>query len=115
IQVGGVPERVELAGDRVDDGRMAVAEDVDRDPAEQVEVGSAVDVGDHRAVTAGQRQRWGAVVVHHHGLPPVLESHPLTTLVPVPSSVNSSTSTQCWTRPSMTWALGTPPSTARRQ
>jgi len=38
----------------------------------------------------------------------------LTTLVPVPSSVNSSTSTQCSTRPSITCALGTPPATARR-
>ena len=50
---------------------MAVAQDVDRDAAEQVQVGLAVDVGDHGAVAAGQRHRRGAVVVHHHGFPPL--------------------------------------------
>src|SRR5208283_5739900 len=102
----------------LDDRWVAMAEDVDRDAAEQVQVGLAVDVGDHGAVTAGQRHRRGAVVVHHHGFPPVSHRvrgcHALTTLVPVPSSVKSSTSTQCSTRPSMTCALGTPPVTARR-
>src|SRR5271166_6793013 len=99
-----------------------MAQNIDRDAAQQVQVGVAVHVGDHGAVTAGQSHRWGAVVVHHHGFPPGPHRrrigpsvcHALTTLVPVPSSVNSSTSTQCLTRPSITCALGTPPVTARR-
>ena len=82
-------------------------------PAEQIEIGLAVDVGDHRALAAGQRQRRGAVVVHHHRLPPLLHglgvAHGSLTFVPVPSSVNSSTSTQCSTRPSTTCALGRRP------
>ena len=60
-------------GDRLDDGGMAVAENVDGDAAEQVDVGLAVDVGDHGTVAAGQRQRRGAVVVHHHAVPTLLE------------------------------------------
>ena len=66
VQVRRVPEGVELAGDGLDDGRVAVPEDVDRDAAEQIDVRLAVDVGHHRAVTAGQGERRRAVVVHHH-------------------------------------------------
>ena len=45
-------ERVHLGGDGRDDGGMAVAEHVDRDAAEQIEVGLAVGIGDHGAVPA---------------------------------------------------------------
>ena len=72
VEVGGVAQRVQLRGDGLDDRRVAVAEHVDRDAAEQVQVGLAVGVGDHGAVAAGQRQRRGAVVVHHHRLPTLL-------------------------------------------
>src|SRR6185312_10506215 len=120
-----------------------MAQDVDRNAAEQVEVALSVDVGDDGPVATGQGHRRGAVVVHHHGFPapldrfgvcPVrhafhlrrsssafpiallrLSSPARTTLVPVPSSGKSSTSTQCSTRPSMTCALGTPAVTARRR
>ena len=71
IQVGGVAQRRHLVRDGLDDRGVAMAEDVDRDAAEQVHVGLAVHVGDHGAVTAGQSHRRGAVVVHHHGFPPL--------------------------------------------
>src|ERR1700678_3176213 len=96
---------------------------VDGDTAEQIEVGLAVHIGDHGAIAAGQSQRRDTVVVHHHRGPPLLDgvglcssgAHALTTFVPEPWSVSSSTNTQCSTRPSMTCALGTPAVTARRQ
>ena len=98
VQVGRVTERVQLPRDSLDDRRVAVPEHVHRDAAEQVEVALAVDVGDDGALSAGQRQRRRAVVVHHHGGPPRPNARrcvmPLTTFVPVPASVNSSTSTQ---------------------
>ena len=49
VEVGDVPQGVQLGGHRLDDGGMPVAEDVDRDAGEQVEIGLAVGVGDHRA------------------------------------------------------------------
>src|SRR5580693_533959 len=119
IQIGRVAQRRHLVRDGLDDGRVAMAEYVDRDAAEQVQVALAVHVGDRGTVTAGQSHRRGGVVIHHHGFPPLPHhlrmGHADTTLVPVPSSVNSSTSTQCLTLPSMTCALGTPPATALRQ
>ncbi len=42
-------ECLQLTGDRLDDGRMTVAERVDGDPSEQVEVLTPVGVDDHRA------------------------------------------------------------------
>src|SRR5215469_12001579 len=98
-------------------------QDVDGYAAEQVQVGVAVHIGDHGTITAGQCHRRDAVVVHHHRGPPMLHGfgirlqvgHSPTTFVPVPSSVNNSTNTQCSTRPSMMCALGTPAPTARRQ
>ncbi len=118
IQVGGVAQGGHLLRDGLDDRGVAMAEDVDRNAAEQVHVGLAVHVGDHDALTAGQSYRRGAVIVHHHGFPPLPHdiglSHGLTTLVPVPASVKSSTNTQCLTLPSITCALGTPPVTALR-
>ncbi len=69
VQVRRVAQRVELPRDGLDHGGVAMAQDVDRDAAQQIEIGLAVDVGDHGAVTTGQCDRWGAVVVHHHGFP----------------------------------------------
>src|ERR1700733_7365305 len=97
---------------------MTMPQNVDGYATEQIQVGHPVHIGDHRAVTAGQCDRRDAVVIDHHGRPPLLHhccvGHSLTTFVPVPSSVNNSTSTQCSMRPSMMCALGTPPPTARR-
>src|SRR3954468_20166578 len=115
IEVRGVAQGVHLGGDGIDDGGMAVAQNIDRDAAEEVDVRLAVLVGDHGAVPADQRDGRRAVVVHHHAFPALCKRHAFTTFVPVPSSVNNSTNTQCSTRPSMTWALGTPPATARMQ
>src|ERR1700744_6135752 len=97
---------------------MTMPKDVDGDATDQVQVGLPVHIGDHCAVSAGQCDRGDAVVVHHHRGPPPLHrccvAHALTTFVPLPSSVNNSTSTQCSTRPSIMCAVGTPPPTARR-
>ena len=87
-------ERVQLPRDSLDDRRVTVPEHIHRDPAEQVEIPLAVDVGDDGALSARKRKRRRAVVVHHHRGPTLFECHALTTFVPVPASVSSSTSTQ---------------------
>ena len=94
--------------------RVRVAKGVDRDAAEQVEVAVPVGVPHLGARSAHEGERWGAVVVHHRGLPPRGRiRHQGTTIVPTPSDVNTSSSTECGTHPSITWARGTPPRTAR--
>src|SRR5690606_27384575 len=113
-------EGAELAGHRLDHRRVGVAERVDRDPTQEVQIGLAGFVGQHRALAADQRQRRGAVVAQQ-GVAPALAqragraAHDGTTMVPSPSEVNTSSSRLCATRPSTTWAAGTPPRTARRQ
>src|SRR6185312_6066353 len=128
-QVAGVDQHADLAADRLDQGRMAVAEGRDRDAGDAVEVADAVDVPDPGALTAGDGHRRGAVVGHHHRVPALPQGvgggHAApparsiaggsgSTMVPTPESVNTSSSTACGTRPSSTWACGTPPRTARR-
>ncbi len=60
VQVGDVTQGVELRGDGLDDRRVPVAEDVDRDAAQQIEVLAAVDVGHHSTV-AGLASASGGV------------------------------------------------------
>ncbi|AFU00665.1 ion transporter [Nocardia brasiliensis ATCC 700358] len=131
IDIRDMAERAQLLGDRGEDRRMGVAETVDRDAAEEIDIAVTVRVVDHRTRATHQRQLRGAVVVHHRGGPPLLEflvfAHCFVpsgepapagagvTIVPIPSPVNSSSSTECGMRPSMTWAVGTPPCTARKQ
>src|SRR6516165_4845671 len=110
-----------LVGDRLDDGRVRVAERAHRDAGDQVQVLVAVGVPDPASLAAGERQRRGAVVGHHRRLEPLAQrvalghvSSPIT-MVPMPESVNISSRTACCRRPSRTWARGTPPRTAVRQ
>src|SRR6266545_3313926 len=113
-QVGHVAQGRYLPGDRRHDGRVRVAERVDGYAAVQVEVAAPGLVGHHRALAAYQGQRGHRVRGHQRGRPPVPERHDGTTMVPNPSSVNTSSSSECATRPSITCACGTPPRTARR-
>src|SRR5262249_5095079 len=116
-QVGDVPERGDLLGDGGDDGRVAVAEQVHRDAAEEVDVGAAGLVDDDGAAAADQTQRRRTVRVHDRSLEPRRQrtGHCPTTMVPNPSDVNTSSNSEWGTRPSTTCAAGTPPLTARRQ
>src|SRR5690606_34253172 len=78
-------------------------------------IGLAGLVDHHRAVAAHERQRRGAVVVHHGLLPAGDQAvHAGTTIVPNPSEVKISSRVECAIRPSTTCAAGTPPRTARR-
>ncbi len=58
VEVRGVDERAALAGDGFDDDRVIVAERVDADAAEQVEVLRTVLVDDVNAL-ARRRRGWG--------------------------------------------------------
>src|SRR6202012_3420420 len=103
-----------------DHGRVGVAQGRDGDAGDEVEILATVDVPDPHAVPVVDGQRWRPVVGHHDRVPPVLQlahfvSSSGRTIVPTPSVVNTSSSSACGTRPSRTWALVTPPSTARRQ
>src|SRR6185437_11431159 len=121
-QVGGVRDRVHLAGHGLGERRMGVPERADRDAGNEVGVLIAVGVPDLTALAPHQCDRWYAVVGHERGLEPPLKlcrtSHELspsgTTMVPMPESVKISSSTACGSRPSRTCACGTPPRTARR-
>src|SRR5690606_31740872 len=127
-----VPQLSDLPTHRLDHSRMGVAQGVDRDTREQVEVLATVGGGEGGAPPGNEFERRGAVVAHQRGLPPpgeigrVLLGHevaptaalvswsPSGTVVPMPPSVRISSNTECSTRPSMTCAAPTPPSTAAR-
>lgn len=55
-EVGDVAQGGDLAADRLDDGGVAVAEGVDGDAADQVEVGGALGVGEDGALAVDQGQ-----------------------------------------------------------
>src|SRR5699024_7865881 len=132
VEVGDVPELADLPGHRLDHGRVGVSERVDRDAREQVEVLATVGGGDGGAPPGNEFERRGAVVAHQRAVPPpgeiggALLGHefaptaalvswsPSVTIVPIPPSVRISSNTECSTRPSMTCAAPTPPSTAAR-
>src|SRR5690606_24873690 len=142
-EVRDVPERAELGADRRGERGVGVAERVDGDAGEQVEVALAVGVPHVRALAAHQDALRRAERVHdgagvpvgpggdravcgqgsvlagyqgaHAGTPSCgSAAGPGTTMVPFPRVVKTSSSTLCGWRPSMTVAAGTPPSTARR-
>src|SRR5262249_52702238 len=115
IQVGDVAEGRDLPAHRGHHRRVGAAERVDRDPAQQVQIRPAVLVHHGRTLAADQGQRRRPVGVHAASGPAVHQAHDGTTIVPNPSSVNTSSSIECGTRPSTTCAAGTPPLTARRQ
>ena len=114
---------------------MGVAERVDGDAAQQVDVLTTVGVPHPRARAANQGDGRRAEGVHDgagvavgeggvvvrgvaHDLSPVpyglriRVAIPGSTWVPTPSSVKISSSTECGSRPSTTVARGTPPVTA---
>src|SRR5580765_4025500 len=121
-EVGDVHDLGDLLGHSRDESRVAVPQRIDGDAAEQVEVAPTVDVpdvaalavvdDDGRAVEDAEDRILVAVEVcrggrgRRHG-----ESFSMR--VPMPSEVNTSRSSECGCRPSMTWACGTPSSTAR--
>jgi hypothetical protein len=128
-EVRHVAERRRLRRDGLDDGRMRVAERVDRDPGQQVEVAPPVDVPDVAALAAFEDPLGRAERVHQRTGVPVGPGHDATstelrrawririgasgsTWVPMPSSVKISSSTACGSRPSTTVARGTPSLTA---
>ena len=63
VQVRDVHQRPALLADRPHDRRVAVAEAVDRDPADQVEIGAPLVVEDAAALAAHERQARGVVVL----------------------------------------------------
>jgi hypothetical protein len=108
-QVGGVGYRGDLAGDRLDEGRMGVPEGADRDPGDQVQVLAPVRIPDPAALAASDRHRRHAVVRHQGGREPLLQCRCLAshggfglahgrtssgmTMVPMPASVKISSRT----------------------
>src|SRR4051794_14439579 len=88
-----------------------------RDPCEEVEVLVALGIPQPRALAAHELDGQPGVGAHHEVALERLEvgERHGTTFVPMPSSVNSSSSTECGSRPSTMCAAPTPFSTACRQ
>ena len=96
-EVGDVDQPADLLLHRPHHRRVAVAEVVDGDPAQEVEVLHALGVRQHAAGAGDELHvvaRVGRSERHVAGL----------TFVPMPASVNSSSSSECGSRPSMMWA-----------
>ena len=110
-----------------DQRRVVVAQGVDRDAADEVEVPAAVDVPHPGAVAVLEHELRAAEQVEQRPLVAVeprvaggsrgrSSARPRSsgsTMVPMPSEVNTSSSRLCGWRPSTTCAWGTPASTAR--
>ena len=86
---------------------MGVPETVHADAAREVQVFLPVLGLERRALPADEDEARALVGVHE----PV--AHEI--IVPMPVSLNSSTSSECGERPSTMWARSTPPSTALAQ
>ena len=108
-----------LLAHRRDHARMAVAEVRDRDPAEEVEVLVALGVPQARALAAheldGQARVGGVRCSRSSSLQLGERSRAASIFVPMPSSVNSSSNSECGTRPSTMCAAPTPPWIASTQ
>src|SRR5262249_39963506 len=91
-QVRGVRPRRDLATDGRNHRWVSVPEGGDRDPGDEIEILAAFRVPYPGAVTAGELDRWRAVVGHHYRVPPVCKRHcgsfAGSTIVPIPSVVN---------------------------
>ena len=75
-EVGDVAKGLQLGGDRLDQGRMGVAQGVDGDAAEEVDVLVAVGVPDVRPLAAGQHQLGRAERIHQRvGVPLLVVRH----------------------------------------
>src|SRR6185436_526130 len=139
-EVGHVDQGRGLPADGADHCRVAVAQCVDGDPGEQVQVAVAVGIPDIAALSARQDALQAAVHTQHGVCVAVevcriverrhqasLHSSSLmqvtwsavsdcgsgTIIVPMPSLVKTSSSNECGCRPSMMCACGTPSVTAR--
>jgi hypothetical protein len=77
-QVGGVGHLADLAGHRLDQGRVGVTERAHRDPREEVQVLAAFRVPDPAALPSADRHRRHAVIRHQRGLEPLLQGFRLT-------------------------------------
>ena len=123
-QIARVPEHGSLGRDRPHNRRVCMSQGIDGDAGEEVHVVATVRIPYACTLTADQRHRGGAVGIHDRPAPTLLPASGgridprrgghATTTVPAPVSVKASERRACSTRPSMTWARGTPPSTARR-
>src|SRR5690606_28209193 len=92
-------------------GGVGVTERGDRQPSQKVEVPVAVGVDQPAPLTFDEGDRGPAIGLHQHPGLAVGQGHG-STIVPMPSEVNTSSKTACWTRPSRMWAWETPPSMA---
>ena len=103
-------EPARLLADRLDHVRVAVPELHDRDAGEEVEVLVALGVPEARALAAHELDRVARVGRHRGVALELLESRRLSghTFVPMPASVNSSSSSECGSRPSTMCAAPTP-------
>ncbi len=72
IQIRRMTQSGELSSDRLDHRRMSVAQDIDGDTGQQVEVLLAVGVGHHSAFASNERYSRHTVVVHQRRGPPLL-------------------------------------------
>ena len=73
VKVGDVQQCVRLVAQRLDEARVAVAEDVHGDAAEEVPVRAAVRVDDARALAAARMERRAVVRAEDEGLFPRLD------------------------------------------
>src|SRR5262245_38851551 len=118
VEIGNMEQLLRLLLDRFDDRRIAMAQAVDRDAGEKIEILFAVGIPDLAAPPLDQRDRRARVGLRHVlvgqrcDLPVV---HFRTTSVPTPSLVKISSNTACFTRPSMIWVFSTPPLSALMQ
>src|SRR3977135_1927124 len=89
----------------------------DRDAAEEVEVLPALRVPEQRALAAHELDRRALVGAHQVALLQGLQIGQVhgVTIVPMPASVKSSSSSECGLRPSMMWADWAPPRIASTQ
>ena len=117
-QVGGVDQRRRLGGDGLGHRRVGVAQPGDGQAAQEVEVAPAAVVPQLGSLAPHEGHRRGPVVVHQggpaHGWSSVL-SVLAVIIVPIPASVNSSSSTAWGIRPSSMWAEPAPARTASMQ
>src|SRR5439155_186451 len=107
-------EPCDLLGHGANHIGMAVPDAGDGDPAQEVQVLVALVVPQPRALPPHELHGRARVRGHHELALERLElgkGH-ARILVPMPASVNSSSSSEWGTRPSMMWALVTPPSSA---
>ena len=121
IEIGNVDQLARLLLDGAHDGRMAMAQAVNRDSGEKVEVFFSIGVPHPSPFATHQSDRIASVGVSDIifgklGDIAVLHLYYfLTTSVPTPSFVKISRRTACFTLPSMMCVLPTPPLRASMQ